>query len=100
MSLAELGCLNLTHTFSRHVSQKELSTITQDKPEIRTGKQPIPYLAVTFHPAIIGVFLTCIGMVFGYTVLLYYGPSYLNKVRVSVSKQINQLILHVPGPGS
>ena len=66
----------------RNVSVKELSTISENKPEIKTGKEPVPYLAVTFHHSIIGVFLTCIGMCFGFLILLYYGPTYMNKAMV------------------
>ncbi|CAI4227184.1 unnamed protein product [Auanema sp. JU1783] len=63
----------------RNVSSKELSKITKDKPEF-IKKQTVPYGAICTSKVIISVWLSSIGGFLGFTVFLYYGPTYMNKV--------------------
>ncbi|GMR43386.1 hypothetical protein PMAYCL1PPCAC_13581, partial [Pristionchus mayeri] len=63
----------------RKVSTKELSRIEKGKENEAKGGA-VPYWEIFTNPAILGVWLSSIGGVLGFQILLQFGPIYLNKV--------------------
>ncbi|PAV56157.1 hypothetical protein WR25_13387 isoform A [Diploscapter pachys] len=62
----------------RHVSEKELGRIKEGKMEKIKGY--VPFRAIFSNKCIMAICLSVVGGSFGFFIMIYYGPTYLNKV--------------------
>lgn len=69
---------NDSPSMHRNVSEKELRKISTGK--VDQAKRGVPYRAVCADRTILGIWASVCGGNMGFMLLLYYGPTYLNKV--------------------